>query len=105
VTWIWAGGAIIIVGVVLGNAGERAAELAAVRAARARVGQMTLVVATLLLFRRRAVRAVAFDPNAGGRNQMSILVANGLTQLVSAQMSRSSRSTSPSTPASTWRCW
>jgi cytochrome c-type biogenesis protein CcmF len=31
VTWIWAGGAIIIVGVVLGNAGERAAELAAVR--------------------------------------------------------------------------
>ncbi len=31
VTWIWAGGAIIIVGVVLGNVGERASELAAVR--------------------------------------------------------------------------
>jgi len=31
VTWIWAGGAIIILGVVLGNAGERKAELAAVR--------------------------------------------------------------------------
>jgi cytochrome c-type biogenesis protein CcmF len=31
VTWIWAGGAIIIVGVVLGNVGERSAELAAVR--------------------------------------------------------------------------
>ena len=31
VTWIWAGGAIIIVGVVLGNAGERAVELASVR--------------------------------------------------------------------------
>ena len=31
VTWIWAGGAIIILGVVLGNAGEREAELAAVR--------------------------------------------------------------------------
>ena len=31
VTWIWAGGAIIIVGVVLGNVGERAAELEAVR--------------------------------------------------------------------------
>ena len=31
VTWIWAGGAIIIVGVVLGNVGEQAAELAAVR--------------------------------------------------------------------------
>jgi cytochrome c-type biogenesis protein CcmF len=31
VTWIWAGGAIIIFGVVLGNVGERAAELAAVR--------------------------------------------------------------------------
>jgi cytochrome c-type biogenesis protein CcmF len=31
VTWIWAGGAIIIVGVVLGNVGEREAELAAVR--------------------------------------------------------------------------
>jgi cytochrome c-type biogenesis protein CcmF len=31
VIWIWAGGAIIIVGVVLGNVGERAAELEAVR--------------------------------------------------------------------------
>ena len=31
VTWIWAGGAIIIFGVVLGNAGEQAVELAAVR--------------------------------------------------------------------------
>jgi hypothetical protein len=31
VTWIWAGGAIIIIGVVLGNVGERAAELEAVR--------------------------------------------------------------------------
>jgi len=31
VTWIWAGGAIIIVGVVLGNVGEQASELAAVR--------------------------------------------------------------------------
>jgi cytochrome c-type biogenesis protein CcmF len=31
VTWIWAGGAIIILGVVAGNAGEREAQLAAVR--------------------------------------------------------------------------
>jgi cytochrome c-type biogenesis protein CcmF len=31
VTWIWAGGAIIILGVVLGNVGERATEMAAVR--------------------------------------------------------------------------
>jgi cytochrome c biogenesis factor len=31
VSWIWAGGAIIIIGVLLGNLGERALALEAVR--------------------------------------------------------------------------
>jgi len=64
-------GRFIIVGVVLGNAGERAAELAAVRRRVPAVGQMTLVVATLLLFAAGPFVLWPFDPNAGGRNQMS----------------------------------